>query len=185
MPPYLTYHAETDRIATARYETQFLARAALAQSELILKNASVDKPANLIDRFKLRFFLDLRHFFNLKIEEEDVTAKVLGVKVGPIRVIRRLLTYQKLGPIRVTPKAVSDYLFYWDRIVIPSVIFSPFDPKRELKEGSMGFGGFDFSRAFYGASFYSEKNKTPVVLDGIMSTAETTLVKDEIGRAHV
>ena len=177
---YVAYDVARDAVSTERYQTAFLPKTPLVQAELVLANREEGVAQNVLDRFKMRFFLDLRHFFNMTFKEDSITSRLLGYTAGPIRVIRRLVIYQKIGPIRVTPKALSDYIFYFDRLVIPSTILAPFDAEKHLKAGSFAFGGFDFSQNFVGSQFYSQRNPVPVVIDGRMSPAEQALTREDI-----
>jgi hypothetical protein len=124
--------------------------------------------------------LAIKHFFDVHVEEENITAKKVGFKAGPIRVIRRIAAYKSLGPFRVSPKAESDFLFYPYSVQVPSRLDNPLDGRKMLNPNSKGFAGFDFTHFFYGARFYSEKNPRPVVIDGDMSPEEKNLVTQDV-----
>lgn len=177
---YIAYDPERDEVKTERYETRFLSDAPFAQGTLVLKNNAAGREESVLDRFKMRFHLDLRAFFNFHLKEGDITSKRIGYKLGPIRLIRRLVLYQTLGPLRITPKVVSDYVFSFEKIHIPSAVMMPFNPKSHVRENSIGFGAFDFSGHFYGSSFYAERNPLPVVLDGETDAREKALIREDV-----
>ncbi|MBL7685588.1 MAG: hypothetical protein JNK65_06110 [Deltaproteobacteria bacterium] len=177
---YVSYDPERDAIDALGYKNAFNKDHAMVQEELIPKNVKSGTPTNILDRFKIRMLLALKNFFDVNIEEDNVTAKRIGYKEGPIRIIRRLTIYKSLGPVRITPKADSDFLMYPYFVQIPSRLDNPIDGRKALDPKSKGFAGFDFTKFFYGAKFYSEKNPTPVIIDGNMSPAEKALNLNDI-----
>ncbi len=172
---YVRYNAAQDKIEALGYQNRFNVDHAVIQEELIPNNQAAGNPTNILDRFKVRMILALKSFFDLEIEEENITSRRVGYKAGPIRLIRRIVAYKSLGPIRITPKAESDFLFYPYSIQIPTRIDNPIDGRKSLDPKSKGFAGFDFTKFFYGSQFYAERNSAPMVIDGSMSNEEKNL----------
>lgn len=177
---YVTYLPKEDKIIALGYESRFDAKNPLVQNELIPKNAVGVANQNIIDRFKVRFLLAIKNFFDVTVSEENMTVKKIGYKAGPIRLTRRVLIYKTLGPIRVSPKIESDFFFYPYNILIPSEISNPLDGPKSLEEKSVGFSGLDFSHSFQGTQFYTNTQRQPVVFDGKMSDAEKALNGQEV-----
>ncbi len=177
---YVKYNPAADEVDALGYKNSFSLEHPIIQEALIPKNQKVGKPENILDRFKIRMLLGIKHFFDVHVEEDNITAKRVGYRAGPIRIIRRLAAYKSLGPFRVTPKAVTDFLFYPYFVQIPSQLDNPIDGRKILNPDSKGFAGFDFTRFFYGSKFYSEKNIKPVWVDGTMSGEEKNLVTKDV-----
>ncbi len=170
----IQYNPQTDSIETSGYKARFNLKHPVVQEELVIKN-QVNNVANILDRFKVRVLLVIRNFFDLKVEEENITSKRVGYRLGPIRLIRRITAYKSLGPIRVSPKVESDFLFYPNHVRIPTLLNNPVDGRKLLDPKTHGFAGFDFNKNFYGTKFYSEKNPNPIVMNGSMSPEEKNL----------
>jgi len=169
---YVSYQAGQDRVSTAFYDIGFSTRQALVQDVLILHNGKAK--ADVLDRFKVRFNLAIKNFFDFKIEEGDVEARVAGTRVGPIRVIRRVVATKKLGPINLIPKSVTDFLFYPNWVEVPTRIQNPIDGPKFLEDKTRGLSGYDFSSAIYGSVLYASQGGT-ATLNGVPEAEEQGL----------
>ncbi len=177
---YVRYNPDQDEIDALGYKNHFANSHAIVQDELIPKNAKSGSPANILDRFRVRMLLALKGLFDVNVAEDNITSFKIGYKAGPIRLIRRVAAYKSLGPIRVTPKVQSDFMFYPYYVQIPTQLDTPLDGRKYLNENSKGYAGFDFTQFFYGAKFYSQNNSNPVVIDGSMSSQEKNLVTKNV-----
>ncbi len=177
---YVRYNPQDDAIDALGYKNHFANAHAIVQDELIPKNARNGNPMNILDRFKVRMLLALKGLFDVNVEENNITSTKIGYRSGPIRLIRRVAAYKSLGPIRVTPKVVSDFFFYPYYVQIPTQLDTPMDGRKYLNENSKGYAGFDFTQFFYGSKFYSQRNPTPVLIDGSMSAQEKNLVTKDV-----
>lgn len=172
---YVRYQAGQDRVSTAFYDIGFNARQALVQDLLVLQNGQAK--VDILDRFKVRFNLAIKNFFDFKIEEGDVEARVAGVKVGPIRVIRRVVATKKLGPINVIPKSVTDFLFYPNWVEVPTRIQNPIDGPKFLEDKTQGLSGYDLSATANGSQLYTSLGGAAVTLNGQPEPAEQALAQ--------
>jgi|GEM_PF-1859145 len=177
---YVRYDPAQDAVSALGYDNRFDPAHSILQEQMVPKNQRSGEPADILDRFKVRVVLAIKHFFDVSVEEENITSKRIGYRVGPIRVIRRVAAYKSLGPIRVTPKSESDFLFYPYFVQVPSKLDNPLDGRSALESKSKGFAGFDFTQFFHGSRFYSEKNPKPVLIDGKMSAEEEALVRQDV-----
>lgn len=177
---YVQYNPAEDSIDALGYKNHFANAHAIVQDELIPKNARSGNPMNILDRFKVRMLLALKGLFDVSVEEDNITSIKVGYKAGPIRLIRRVAAYKSLGPVRVTPKVVSDFFFYPYYVQIPTQLDTPMDGRKYLNENSKGYAGFDFTQFFYGSKFYAQRNPTPVLIDGSMSVQEKNLVTKDV-----
>jgi len=85
--------------------------------------------------------LAIKNFFDFKINESDVEAKIAGYRVGPIRVIRRVVATKRLGPINVIPKSSTDFMFYPNWVEVPTRVNNPIDGPKFLEEKTQGLSG--------------------------------------------
>lgn len=177
---YMQYDSNADSIDALGYKAHFTSAHAIVQDELIPKNSRSANPLNILDRFKVRMLLALKGLFEVKVEEDNISSTKLGYRVGPIRLIRRITAYKALGPIRVTPKVQSDFVFYPYYVQVPTQLDNPLDGRKYLNENSKGYAGFDFTQAFYGTKFYFQRNSSPVILDGEMSPEEKALITKDV-----
>ncbi|MDX1386714.1 MAG: hypothetical protein R3257_03925, partial [bacterium] len=166
---YVNYDPQQDRVVTSFYEASFSKKHPLVQDVLKIKNGSI--PYDLLDRFKARFHLDIKNFFDLDFNEEGIKAKVLGTRVGPIRIIRRLSASKSLGPIKVIPKSVVDFIFYPNWVEIPTQIRNPIDGSKVLNEKTHGLSGYDFNQIIMGSDVFTNLGGFTLRLDGQNSGA--------------
>lgn len=167
---YVSYSPTQDRVSTAFYDIGFNLRQALVQDVLVLHNGS--KVADILDRFKVRFNLAIKNFFNFKIEESDVQARVAGTRVGPIRVVRRVVATKKLGPINVIPKSITDFLFYPNWVEVPTTIQNPIEGPKFLEDKTQGLSGYDFTHEVYGSILYASVGTSSATLNGLSEDSE-------------
>ncbi|MFO1518992.1 MAG: hypothetical protein U1F57_04925 [bacterium] len=177
---YVRYDPQEDQVDALGYKNGFNKDHAIVQEELIPKNQKTGTGTNILDRFKVRMLLAIKHLFDVHVEEDNITSKRIGYRAGPIRIIRRVSAYKALGPFRLTPKAESDFMFYPYFVQVPSRLDNPLDGRKSLNPDSKGFAGFDFTHFFYGSKFYSDKNPRPVIIDGNMSPEEKALATKDV-----
>ena len=161
---YVHYVSAQDRVSTAFYEAAFRPSQPLIQDILIPQNGSIK--ADVLDRFKVRFNLAIKNFFDFKVGEGDVEARLAGTRVGPLRIIRRVVASKKLGPINLIPTATTDFFFYADWMEVPTKIQNPVDGPKFLDAKTEGLSGYDFSRSSYGSVIRSSLNGETWTLDG-------------------
>ncbi len=161
---YIRYIPETDQVDSDFYRVGFLSKIPWVENFLILKNGTVAE--NILDRFKARFHLAIKNFFDFNFHEEDVQSRLLGVRVGPLRVIRRVEAKKSLGPIKLVPRSEIDFVFYPSWIEIPTRIQNPVNGPKFLAPDTHGFSGFDFNQKIYGSRLRTSVGEFSLVLDG-------------------
>lgn len=161
---YVNYVGAQDRVSTNFYEAAFRPSQPLIQDILIPQNGSIR--ADVLDRFKVRFNLAIKNFFDFKVNEADVEARLSGTRVGPLRVIRRIVASKKLGPIKLIPTTTTDFYFYPDWMEVPTKVQNPVDGPKFLDAKTEGLSGYDFSRSAYGSVIRSSLNGDSLTLDG-------------------
>jgi len=161
----LRYDLQNDRVISDQYEVGFSKSHPIIQDLIIIKNAAV--PQDILDRFKARFDLAVKHFFDFKFDEGSIRSRLVGYREGPIRIIRRVVASKSLGPIRLIPKTKIDFEFYEGWIDAPSRINNPVNGPKVLEEKTQGLSGFDFNSNLYGSDFYTNLKGAVIRLDGI------------------
>jgi len=161
---YVNYQEAADQVKTEDYSVGFSKKQPLVQDILVLSPSSGSQ--DILDRFKVRFKLAIKNFFDFKIDEEGVEGGLVGYKIGPIRLIRRLSAYKSIGPIRVVPKTLTDFVFYEDWVEIPTLINNPLDGPKFLEDKTQGLSGFDFNKNAQGSTVYSDSLNQGIVLQG-------------------
>ena len=167
---YVNYNSSQDEVSTSYYQAGFSKANPIIQNKLVILNQSLK--ANILDRFKVRIKLGIKNFFDFKIDEDKVSAKLVGYSAGPIRVIRRITAYKDIGPIRVVPKSQTDFIFYPDWIEVPTKIKNPIDGPSVLNDQTQGASGFDLMKSVYGSKLYLSTGTTLANLDGRLSPEE-------------
>ncbi len=119
-----------------------------------------------MDRFKARFHLAIKNFFDFNFHEEDIQSRLLGVRAGPLRVIRRVEAKKSLGPIKLVPRSEIDFVFYPSWIEIPTRIQNPVNGPKFLAADTHGFSGFDFNPKIYGSRLSTSIGEFSLTLDG-------------------
>ncbi len=124
---YVTYHRNNDTVESDLYRVGYSKRLPFIIQSLQWKdekNASLS--VNLIDTMKARHrgkFLHKLHFLRT---EQDSTSKLLGVKDGPVRVIRSTKNRAKLFLGLKTPSILIDYIHYSHSLFMDIRIHIPF-----------------------------------------------------------
>ena len=161
---YVQYDPVSDRIQSDYYDIRFSPKSPLIQNFLRIKNGSL--PYNVLDRFKARFKLAIKNFFDLSFHEGSIKAKVTGYQAGPIRVIRQVVASKGLGPIKLIPKSKIDFKFYPDWLEVPTKVKNPVNGPKVLHKETTGVSGFDFNQNILGSDFYTNMGTLMLRLDG-------------------
>ncbi len=172
---YIKYDQKKDRVETTDYITDFDDEQALIIMEAHFKDAQGNISKNYFDRFKMRIKMDIKYFFTMNFDENNTNAKIIAIKLGPVRLIKRMLFWMDIMYIQVTPTAIFDYVFYPNGLIGPSELNAPIELSSVLNENSYLKVCLDFNDYMIGSKFYTEKTSEPVCFDGQMSEAEKVL----------
>ncbi len=163
---YVNYFPEEDIVDADYYVIKYVKDHPLVFSDVKLKRADGSLTENYIDRMKMRIKIDVKYFFTINLDENNSDGKLVAFKIGPVRVIKRILFWVELMFIRVTPKVRIDFVYYPNGLIAPGELNIPMDPKTFLNEDSNFFAGQDFSKIIVGAKMYTEKISKPVEING-------------------
>lgn len=130
------------------------------------------KKINLIDRLKVRMTgRSLGELVELSLNEEDVEAHVVGIRVGPVRIIRALEGTITIGPMSVPIKA--QFQMGPRTIRVPVEFTLPGKVTAFLSNVDLTIG-VDF-RDFRGATFSTLAMSRGTLVDGRLSPVEKAI----------
>jgi len=151
--PLVQYDPTTDQVSSPYYQMGFSAKRPIIQNRLIIKNSQ--NPKDILDRFKIRFKLAIKRFFDIKFTENDIKSRVVGYRGGPLRVVRRLEAWKSLGPVKLIPRSQIEFVFYSDWVEVTTEIKNPVDGPKVLDKDTKGVSGFDFNNEVVGSRLYT------------------------------
>ena len=176
---YMQYveKADHDELITPYYTLHF-PKGDVFFRELMISPAAGGNGENFLDRIKMRSEVELLGgVFAVGKTEENFVTRVLGVRAGPVRVIRQTDTRLKLLLSLQSPAAIVNGCFYPCGFEFPSLLSLPF--RMDLIASDAYFRqGWDLNRQALGLKFYSNLNREAVTLDGTMSPEEISLAAD-------
>jgi hypothetical protein len=129
----------------------------------------------MVDRLKARGFFTL--FFSLiklKITEEDMAARMVGYRTGPIRVVRRVRYWSNLGMSIRSPEFVADIIYYATFVTAPVTTNVPIRLNLFFSKAYAEIGT-DYNRNAFGMIFRNSFNPDGTLIDGRMSPQEMHL----------
>ena len=165
---------KNNRIIDARnYIAGFSKKAPMALNVLGIRKAGGGPDKDIMDRLKVRFHAESLLGIVIDRNEEDFTAKVLGVIDGPVRVIRSTSNRMVLIGKLPTPSSVSEQVFYYNSFEFPITIDVPVDLKNFFRNTWLRITSESaFPPQTY---FYNQRNRDGVPVDGKMSPEEYKL----------
>ncbi len=171
---YVRYDAEQDAIETYRYRIGFAQQYPFLVDRLHWWSTGADDwSPNYADTMKVRHTGKFLHKLEFVRNHEDYRSKLVAVKDGPVRVIRRTHNRVRIFWMLKTPVIEIDYLAYRDAFYMDTVLDMPFrigalfsDVKTYMTLDGRPSAGPGLSR-IHGAAF-----PDGVALDGIMSTQD-------------
>jgi len=131
--------------------------------------------ADLLDRFRARgVYRSFLPWFRLRIGEEQLETSLVGVRAGPIRVVRRIEYGADPGFGIRSSRFVADSYYYEAHLsgVLANRLPVRLEPLFSLSEAEIGLG---YSRRAWGMMFRNSRNPEGVVIDGRMSPQELGL----------
>ena len=171
---YTVKEGKYDRVDTPYYSILYPWGAYYANA-LVLHNAAGGRAVDLLDRFKARgtypLFLSL---FPFRSTEQEMPARLVGVRAGPIRVVRRIEYGTELGlgvrSLRFAAESLYDETHLSGALTdrVPARL----DPFLKLARAEVAT---DFNHHAYGMLFKNSRNPEGAVIDGRMSPQESSL----------
>ena len=126
---YVTYHSAKDTVETATYRVVFSQEKPFLVTAIHWKEAETQRYAqDYTDTMKVRHRGKLFHQFDFLRTEDDYTSRVIGVKDGPVRVIRQTLNRVRVLWKLRTPTIAVDYIHYANAFFMDTRINPRFKP---------------------------------------------------------
>lgn len=171
---YVSYDLEHDAIENDTYRIAFSKKLPFLVSTLTWKEAETRRYSpNLADIMKVRHRGKLFHKFDFLRTQDDYTSKVVAVKDGPVRVIRRTANRVRILWELRTPSIFIDYVCYPNVFYMDTLIDIPFRIGWFFSdvETLMTMDGND-DPAVPQRKVYSKSAPQGLVIDGMMSDAK-------------
>jgi hypothetical protein len=182
-PPYISptdyvqFKVQSDTITSPLYILDFIDNQPLIQDVIKIGDGKGNYTSNWYDRFKFRIDFYPKMFFSIHFNEENIKSRLIGYKDGSVRVIRRAEYWVTFIGLKVSPKTVVDYYYYYDSFIGPSRSTIPFNPSALLNPGSRFYAGMDLGENAYGLKVSTPDNKD-LLIDGQMDAQEQHMVLD-------
>ncbi len=170
---YVGYDVSRKRVCGTTYELGFSSQAPIVFDTLVLKKEAGGPGIDLVDRMKIRLTGKIWDTIDIYKTEDDYTSDLMGYIDGPVRVVRRtrnrLVLFWKIP----SPSAIQDNFFYGTFFEFPVAVTLPFDMDTFLSACDLRIS-LD-GEAAAGQWFLNSRNRTPVPMDGEMSSEEERL----------
>lgn len=174
---YIRYHAYRDAIESDVYRIAFSRKSLFLIDTLQWKDAhSQQNSPNLTDTMKVRHRGKLFHQFNFLRTQSDNKSTLLGVKDGPVRVIRRTQNKVRIILKLRSPSIHIDYICYPNAFFMDTLIDIPFRIGWFFSnvDTLMTIDGND-DPSLPTFKVFTRSNKEGVIVDGKMSEEEKDL----------
>ncbi len=172
---YVTVSAAGNAISTPNYFVGFDPAIPIGFNRLGLTRAGGGDGRNTVDCLKIRATVSVK-MANVDIQktEADFTSELIAYIDGPVRAIRRTSNAMNLFWKFSTPSSIIDNIYYYDSFEFPTEVNVPFDVSAVLRDFRFRVST-DGNEAQRGKLFVNSNNRTPSVIDGVMSDAEKKL----------
>jgi len=130
---------------------------------------------NIIDTMKLRFTIVTKLFStSFTRNEKDLVYNVLGIKKGPVRIIRKVSSKLKVFLGLKSPAVIVDSYYTPFYLVVPSNLSVPFKLSYVAKDAYYR-QTISYSDSVLGDKYYCGKCNTGLTLDGKMNNLEKSV----------
>lgn len=175
---YMKYEQKAghDELTSPYYTLHF------PKGDVFIRNIMIHTSAggngkDFMDRIKMRLGVSvLGGAVSIDRTEEDFANKVLGIIVGPVRIIRQTETRLVLIFSLKSPAAIVNGSFYPSKFEFPSMLSLPFRMDLVASDAFLR-QGWDLNKNAIGMKFYSNLCPGGVTFDGKMSPEETRLAQ--------
>jgi hypothetical protein len=171
---YVSYHRNRDSAESEVFEIGFSRTQPLLVQKLAWKDGKTRQVGmNLVDTMKVRHTGKLFHRFNFLRNQQDYKSRIIGVKDGPVRVIRRTDNRIRMLWGIDTLSFDIDFLIYANAFFMDSRVFFPFRTGWFFSDLAMvsTIDGND-DPALPTVRVYSSSAMDGLVMDGEMSQEE-------------
>lgn len=158
----VSFNAAQNIVESEKYKQAMQPDNPLLFKTLTLKNGS--GAVDILDHFKIDIHLGLGKLISADVNEENLTSQRIGYREGPLRTLLRVESYKKIGPLRVSPKSLVEFIFSPKKVEILGRLENPLNPEKFSKD-SLGNMGLVLSPQAYGMSFFHNRSDAGIKID--------------------
>ena len=192
----IEYDAEADAVQSASYRVGFSRQLPfLVDSFAWRMTGSEGWSPNLIDTMKIRHYGDFLGFIPFRRTQRDYTSKLIAVKPGPLRTIRRTENRVRMLWGLKTPAVYIDYVMMPDGFVMDTIIEIPFNVGLFFDDvETLTTVDWSEDAALPRLTLHPPRRRTALYIDGAMSAeeqeanllqADSFIVRSSLGRMRV
>ena len=171
---YVDFDEARMEVRARDYVMAYDPKAPISIGKLLARPRAGGSGLNIADRLKIRFHAKVLGLFPIDRNEEDFSVEEVGLKDGPVRVIRETVNWTRLFWRIPTPKVEVATLFYGTKMIFPIAFDIPFDVNAFLANPSLRLTT-DSTCKRPGRTYYNSRNPRGVAVDGKTSPDERAL----------
>ena len=137
---YVRFNPDTATIDTDIYRMALNKRNYLTIEDVVFKFKN--KEITLIDWSSFYLKLDFKYFLNFEEDHNSINSKMAAYKSGSIRTILRIDFILQLLRLKINPGFFTEISFFANSLHLPAIIYSPFNHRKVLNNGSRMSYGF-------------------------------------------
>lgn len=137
---YVKFDAKQAIIDTANYRLLLNKKNYLAIEEVLFKLP--ERNMSLIDWSSFHLKLDFKYFLTIEENHESIESKMSAYKSGAIRTIIKIDFILQLLKLKLNPGFFTEMSFFGGSLLLPALIYAPFDNQKILNRGSEMYYGF-------------------------------------------
>lgn len=137
---YVKFDVKQAIIDTANYRLLLNKKNYLAIEEVVFKLP--DNNMSLIDWSSFYLKLDFKYFLTFEENHESIESKMSAYKSGAIRTIIKIDFILQLLKLKLNPGFFTEMSFFGGSLLLPALIYAPFDNQKILNRGSEMYYGF-------------------------------------------
>lgn len=171
---YVSYYASTDTVQSDKYRVGYPELNALNFDEIAIPQSNNGNNEDFIDAFKSRVLISIMwNVLMYSLDDNDAINNLVGVKTGPIRIIRRV-DAQIEGYMFVIKKFKINQIYYRDFFQMNIGTSSGWNGPKGSFVADISWT-VDLNEKARGMKFINSENPNPVTIDGILSEDEKSM----------
>lgn len=138
---YVTLDMKTSQVETDMYRYLFNQKNYLMVKDFYVKSQK-DPLQKLLSSSTFYLKLNLKYFFSISINHNDINSDLEEHKVGPVRAIARVNFNYKIMAMKIDLGMYTEVVFFKNAIFLPAIMENPIDAKSLLNKDSDFYYGF-------------------------------------------
>lgn len=136
MPPAVVHSTEKMIFKSPRYSFEYLPNNQLMYKEILVTHPLTGKPLSAAKSANMLLHLDVKKFFTLNMDNDNVLSEVTGSWTGPVGSISNISFFLKLLFFSINLKMDTSVGFYGDSALLPMIFEAPVNSPKVLHPGS-------------------------------------------------